>query len=222
MISSHRMGCSTRRNKGTCNNAHTIPRETVEKRVLAALHDRLMDPALFKEFCTEFTHAVNGARNAQSAALQGARNELTRIERQIGSLIEAIKDGLYQPSMKAELDNLEARKAQLIDQQARAQVPPPLLHPNMAELYREKVSELHEALNSDDRRTEAADILRTLISAIVLTPNDGKLAIRLSGDLGGILALSTKNKRPSQLTPEDLLQFEVVAGAGFEPATFRL
>ncbi|MDP6951228.1 MAG: recombinase family protein [Alphaproteobacteria bacterium] len=222
MTSSHRMGCSTRRNKGTCNNAHTIPRETVEKRVLAALQDRLMDAALFKEFCTEFTRAVNGARNAQSAALEGARNELTRIERQIGSLIEAIKDGLYQPSMKAELDNLEARKAQLIDQQARAQVPPPLLHPNMAELYREKVSELHAALNSDDRRTEAADILRTLISAIVLTPNDGKLAIRLSGDLGGILALSTKNERPSQLTPEDLLQFEVVAGAGFEPATFRL
>ena len=79
--------------------------------------------------------------------------------------------------MKAELDNFEARKAQLTDQQARAQVPPPLLHPNMAELYREKVAELHAALNSDDRRAGAADILRTLISAIVLTPNDGKLAM---------------------------------------------
>ncbi len=222
MTSSHRMGCSTRRNKGTCTNAHTIPRETVEKRVLAALGDRLMDPALFKEFCTEFTRAINGARNAQFATLEGARKDLTRIERQIGSLIDAIKDGLYQPSMKNELDNLEARKAQLIDQQARAQLPPPLMHPNMAELYREKVAELHAALNNDNQRTAAADILRTLISAIVLTPNDGKLAIRLSGDLGGILALSTKNKRPSRLTTEDLQKFEVVAGVGFEPTTFRL
>ncbi|MBT5264718.1 MAG: recombinase family protein [Rhodospirillaceae bacterium] len=222
MTSSHRMGCSTRRNKGTCTNSQTIPRVTVEKRVLAALHDRLMDPALFKEFCTEFTRAINGARNMQSATLEGARTELSRIERQIGSLIEAIKDGLYQPSMKAELDKLEARKAQLIDQQARAQVPPPLLHPNMAELYREKVTELHVALNDDDRRTEAADILRTLISAIVLTPSGGELAIRLCGDLSGILALSTNDKRPSRLTPEDLQQFEVVAGVGFEPTTFRL
>ena len=165
---------------------------------------------------------MNGARNAQSAALEGARKDLTRIERQIGSLIDAIKDGLYQPSMKNELDNLETRKAQLIDQQVRAQVPPPLMHPNMAELYREKVAELHEALNNDNQRAAAADILRTLILAIVLTPNDGKLAIRLSGDLGGILGLSTKNKRPSRLTPEDLQQFEVVAGVGFEPTTFRL
>ena len=71
-------------------------------------------------------------------------------------------------------------------------------------------------------RRAASPILRTLISAIVLTPNDGKLAIRLSGDLGGILGLSTKNERPSRLTPEHLQQFEVVAGVGFEPTTFRL
>ncbi|MDP6312630.1 MAG: hypothetical protein QF781_10870, partial [Phycisphaerales bacterium] len=88
-----------------------------------------------------------------------------------------------------------------------------------------KVTKLHGALNDDRRRTEAADILRTLISAIALEPNGDELAIRLKGDLGGILALSAepkKSKRPSRLSPEDLKQFEVVAGAGFEPATFRL
>ena len=72
---------------------------------------------------------------------------------------------------------------------------------------------------------EVGLILRTLISAIALEPNGDELAIRLKGDLGGILALSAepkKSKRPSRLSPEDLEQFEVVAGAGFEPATFRL
>ena len=127
--------------------------------------------------------------------------------------------------MKVEMENLEARKAQLTEQLASAQEPPPLVHPNMAQLYRSKVTKLHSALNDERRRTEAADILRTLISAIVLEPNGDELAIRLKGDLGGILALSAgpqKSKRPSRLSPEDLEQFEVVAGAGFEPATFRL
>jgi DNA invertase Pin-like site-specific DNA recombinase len=225
MISSHRLGCSTRRNKGTCTNDLTIRRDELEMRVLAALRERLMAPALFEEFCTEFTRAVNVARMAQSAGLEGARTELARVERQIGSLIGAIKDGLYQPSMKVEMEKLEARKAQLAEQLASAQEPPPLLHPNMAQLYRSKVTKLHGALNDERRRTEAADILRTLISAIALEPNGDELAIRLKGDLGGILALSAepkKSKRPSRLSPEDLEQFEVVAGAGFEPATFRL
>jgi hypothetical protein len=59
--------------------------------------------------------------------------------------------------------------------------------------------------------------------AIVLVPQDGKLAIEVRGDLVAILALSTSaNTRPSGRVHEDLLvQVKLIAGAGFEPATFR-
>jgi site-specific DNA recombinase len=55
MISAGHTGCSTARNKGTCSNRMAIKRADLEDRVLGALKNKLMDPALFREFCDEFT-----------------------------------------------------------------------------------------------------------------------------------------------------------------------
>ena len=49
MISADLIGCSTARNKGTCDNRRSFQRERLEARVLNALRYHLMDPALFKE-----------------------------------------------------------------------------------------------------------------------------------------------------------------------------
>jgi hypothetical protein len=56
-----------------------------------------------------------------------------------------------------------------------ADEPPPLLHPGMADLYRQKVTDLAQALEHPDTRTEAAEAIRGLIDAIVLTPTAGAL-----------------------------------------------
>ncbi|MCK0100667.1 hypothetical protein MWU63_00010 [Pseudohalocynthiibacter sp. F2068] len=47
---------------------------------------------------------------------------------------------------------------------------PPALHPNLAKLYREKVSNLAAALNTPGVQAEAAQSLRQLIDKNVLTP----------------------------------------------------
>ena len=46
MISADLVGCSTARNKGTCDNRPNIRRDRLEERVLNALRFHLMDPAL--------------------------------------------------------------------------------------------------------------------------------------------------------------------------------
>ena len=92
---------------------------------------------------------------------------------QIQSIIEAIKDGLYQPSMKAEMERLEARKADVEQAIASADVSPPLLHPSLADVYRSKITALADALARDDTKAEAAEIVRSLVSKIDLTPEDG-------------------------------------------------
>jgi site-specific DNA recombinase len=51
-------------------------------------------------------------------------------------------------------------------------------------------------------------------------PEDGELAIEIVGELAGILAL-TKEKSPRPFGP-GARQITLVAGAGFEPAAFRL
>ena len=54
-ISAAHFGCSTARNKGTCDNLLTIRRDVLEATVLDALRHRLMDPELFALFVAEFT-----------------------------------------------------------------------------------------------------------------------------------------------------------------------
>ncbi len=45
---------------------------------------------------------------------------------------------------------------------ARATEPPPLLHPNMAELYRQRIAALHERLQSEETKAEAANFRKLI------------------------------------------------------------
>ncbi len=64
----------------------------------------------------------------------------------------------------------------------------------MAQRYHEEVSSLIEALNNEEHREEAAELIRTLVDKIVLTPTEAKdgLSVDLIGNLAGILSIATK------------------------------
>ena len=123
-------------------------------------------------------------------------------------------------SIKDELLALEARKAEL---QSRLKAPemPELLHPRMSDVYREKVGSLCLALESEESRTGARQAIRALIEAILLEPDGDQLKITLKGDLAGMLSAARDSKR-SPDTGDLMVQIKLVAGAGFEPATFGL
>ena len=105
-----------------------------------------------------------------------------------------------------------ARREELKAKVAAADEPPPLLHPGMADLYRQKVTALAEALEHPETRTEASEALRGLIDAVVLTPNQGELRIELKGNLAAMLGATVQTKRSPE--SDDLsLQVSLVAGA---------
>jgi site-specific DNA recombinase len=106
----------------------------------------------------------------------------------------AIKDGVSALSIKDELLALEARKAEL---QSRLNAPemPELLHPRMADVYREKVGSLCSALDSEESRIAAVQAIRELIEAIVLEPDGDQLRTTLKGDLAGMLNAARDSKR---------------------------
>ena len=223
MISADLVGCATARNKGTCANRVNIRRDRLEARVLNALRDRLMDPALFAVFCEEFTREVNRARIEARTSLDAARREIERIDRELQKLLQHIVDGHGDGrTIGARMKELEARQDELRSFLAEAEEPPALLHPEMATYYRQQVAELHAALQekSQAKRLKAAEVLRSLIERIVLTPEDGELKIDVAGDLAGILTIAVKAKAPA--AGAGAAQVELVAGTGFEPVTFRL
>jgi hypothetical protein len=145
------------------------------------------------------------------AGLSSARSELAVVEREIRKLVQAIKDGVSALSIKDELLSLEARKTEL---QSRLDAPemPELLHPRMADVYREKVKNLCGALEAEESRTGAADAIRALVEAILLEPDGDELKITLKGDLAGMLSAARDSKR-SPDTGDLLLQIKLVAGA---------
>ena len=215
-----RLACFGARSRGTCTNRLTISRQEVEGRVLVALRDKLMRRDLFEDFCREYVRELNRLRMEHRAALSSARTELATVQREIRKLVQAIKDGVSALSIKDELLSLEARKTEL---QSRLNAPemPELLHPFMADVYREKVASLCLALESEESRTGATDAIRALVEAILLEPDGDQLKITLKGHLAGMLSAARDTKR-SPDTGDLMVQIKLVAGAGFEPATFGL
>ena len=57
-------GCSTARNKGTCENRRTIPRLNLEAMVLDGLRKQLMAPDAVKAFVAEFHREINRLSNS--------------------------------------------------------------------------------------------------------------------------------------------------------------
>ena len=77
---------------------------------------------------------------------------------------------------------------------ANARLPAPRLHPNLAEVYRQRVAQLAEVLVEDDN-AEARDVVRGLVETIRLLRQDGRLRIEVRGDLGGNLRFAAPDTR---------------------------
>ncbi len=223
IIGKDRYGCAAHKARGTCANSRTLKRQAIEARVLAGLKDRLMAPDLVAEFVAEFQAEVNRSARAAERRAAATRRDLAAVERRIAGILTAIEDGNYNPTLTARLTELEARKTTLEADLAAAGPPPVVrLHPNLPAVYRDNVARLEQALDTDDTRAEAAEIIRGLIDRIVLTPTDDGLAAELHGDLAQILALcdGAKDKRghkcelPGTGVPGS--QLSVVAGARYQ------
>lgn len=222
MSGKNRLGCFGARDQGRCDNHLTIRRDEVEARVLRALRERLLQQDLFEEFCDEFTREMNRLRMEHRASLSSAKREVERIGTRIKKLLNLmLDDEIAVDEGKAEIRTLDARRKALHSRLETADEPPPLLHPEMADLYRQKVTTLAQALERSDTRTEATEALRGLIDAITLTPEQGELKIDLKGNLAAMLSAATNAKRSPE-TGDLSLQVVMVAGGGFEPPTFGL
>ena len=225
-----RYGCAAHRSKGTCTNNRTIGRQAIEGRVLDGLKHRLLAPDLFEEFARSYQEECNRlARDAVAgrAALEG---RLAQVERKVASIIRAVEDGLYQPVMKERMAALEGERLRLVaDIAAKPDTTPVELHPNLPLLYRKKVEELEAVLADAELGAEAMGAIRAMITRIVLPPGEaGGMEAVLEGDLAQILTIcesaERKNARRSggRSGAVPVSQVSVVAGAGCEPATFRL
>ncbi len=220
-----RYSCSNHVMTGSCANSRSIRRVEIEERVMAGLKDKLMEPEAAAEAMKAYAEETNRLNRERRASGETDRKELADIGKKIKAMVAVIEDGGYARGMMDRMRELEARQDEINERLSAAPVDLPDIHPNIAIVYRRKVERLAEALADPRDRDEAAEAIRGLIERIVLTPGEkrGEMDAALHGDLGTILewAGSGKGKGATD-TPRRGVSVSVVAGAGFEPATFRL
>ena len=235
VISATHLGCSTARNKGdaVCSNRRTIKRADLEAKVLDALRTRLMSPDVYASFVRGFTAEWNKEQGARDTEQVGQRAELDRVTKKISNLVDAIAEDGSSGVVWAELKKQEVRKRELEAALTMAEAPAPRLMPNLAEMHRAEVRRVQEALNDDDAAV-VRERVRALVEEIRLLPNpddpDAPLQVEVRGALAALLALGTlgtkmrgPGTRNDASAVETLVsQMKLVAGAGFEPAAFRL
>ncbi len=218
-----RYACSNHVMNGSCANSRTIERETLENRLLLGLRDRLMAPEIEAEAMRAYAEETNRLNRERRSSAGAGRRELEKITRSTKEIMTLIEEGGGSRAMVARLRELETREDELTARLSRVPVDIPDIHPNVAGVYRRKVERLAEALRRPRERDEAAEAIRALIERITLSPGAkrGEIVATLQGDLGTILEWTAqKQNTPGAFASG--VSVSVVAGAGFEPAAFRL
>ncbi len=212
----------------------SIGQAELERRVLDALQNNLMDQEALTVFCEEYARERNRLQAEATQNRGSLEKELSTTKRDHAKLIDAILAGVPAEQVKDRMIALDARRIELEVQLSREPAPSPLrIHPKMAESYRAQVGLLIAQLQQPEGMLEAKEALRGLIDRIVLTPDPAtcRLSLDLEGALSRLLWLAVeaeggverKNPAGAGCEVSDIVEeLVLVAGVGFEPTTFRL
>ncbi|MCB6180203.1 recombinase family protein [Rhodobacter sp. Har01] len=214
--------CGARRERGTCGATHGIAVAELEARVLGGLTRLLVgNEAALMAFVDEFQRELERLTAERRGAGQDLRRQLAEVDRGISRCMEFIVSGDDTPgAVRGKLTELEARKARLTAELAGIEraAPKVTIHPNLPDLYRRRVTALATLLEDEAGRAEAVAALRGLVERIEVGVGEtrGRCTVTIHGGLAGVLAFCADPGQSSGGT-----EF-LVAGAGFEPAAFRL
>lgn len=192
ILSSHdRLACFNARSRGTCSNLRSIKRQEVEGRVLRAMRERFFEPGAFREFCEGFTEELNRLRREQRAEMALAPRELAAINRRSKEILELLLSDFRDEAWKVELQEIQRRRRELeaVIAGAKTEPPPPALHPQMAEAFQRKATQLAAALDQDAGRDAARLALRGFLDKIIIPPGEGLLQV--VGNLGEMLTAAS-------------------------------
>ena len=225
IINRERYSCSAKRERGTCDSPVGIKVAELEDRVLTGLKDILLgNEDLIDTFVVEFKAELARLRKQRGANERKVQKDLNKVNTAIKRCLTFITEGDGDPGLvREELRTLESRKRDMERTIASVHEDKTIeIHPNIADLYRKKVSELHTLLAEDVTRPQAMELIRSMIDHIEIHAGTKRSEpeVILVGALAQILAFTQQNKTAASNGSGGRVL--VVAGAGFEPATFRL
>src|SRR5262245_55442534 len=184
-------GCSARINRNGCDNARSVSAVEIEARVLAALRSHLLQPDVVATAIEAYR--IERQRLSREAAKVRAalERELAEIDRKARWLVGEIENGRGSQKVSDRLYELETREQVVRSQLALANGPDVVeLHPQAAERYAAKVTDIHSALSrGDEAGHEAIALVRELVPRVrvVPTPRGEAVGLEIAGDLAALL-----------------------------------
>ena len=213
------IGCSRRRNTGTCDNDRTMKMTELEDRVLTGIKEKLLAPEIISEAIKTYHEERRQLRKRERGQKDMLEKQLASTQREIDACVRAVLDGLMSEEIKQRLPELERTRDKLKQQLDSLEEESPVveLHPNAATEWQRKISGLAEALKGEGpEMAEARELVRSMVSAIEILPDErsGKLEISLHGSLAGVLNLTREENKGRPLNT-----LMMVAEEGLEPPT---
>ena len=195
-----RYGCATNKERGdaACANRLKVKRHLVEELLLAGIKSDLMSEEAYQVFENEVARLLKEAQPDPGVA----RRAETKAKREIDNILIAIRQGIVTPSTRRALEEAETRLSEAQRQvQEMERCTLTTMIPRAREAFAELVANLAKADSVAATRKAVGDI----VGQIRLLPEGGELVAEMtSAGLAGAC------------------QMALVAGAGFEPATFGL
>ena len=188
--------CAGQKERGTCGNTVSVRKTAVEYATLTVFQHHLFTPNHALIFAEEFARELDGLTRRGERRENALSDRLAIVTAEIANLSANMLAGVLSETLMKLLVEREGEKQQL---EAQIGVQPSIeaitlpAPEDLTKLFAEKERSLTETLNDKRIRGEAGEILSTLIESVTIYPGANGFA-----------------------------EAEVVAGAGFEPATFRL
>ncbi len=217
--------CSNNKDRGVCVNRKAIRAQAIEKRVVQGVRRHLLARDIIAEAVRTFHAEQQAAQRMVIARRAPLEREAGEVDRKIERATQAYLAGVMDlVAFEQAVAPLKARKAEIAALQASVEAPAVVtLHPAAADAYRALAGQLEEVLEAPDAE-DARAAFRRLIQFVdfVPLPGLGRFDLIVHGTLAELLSIS-ETQTPNSKKPQSRNSgVSLGAGAGFEPATFRL
>ena len=201
VVDSRAYACSGYINGRVCANGRYVRRDKLERALLADIQAGLLEPDLVAEMTRMARQARRGRKDDTPA-------RIARLEQEVGNIVAAISQGMLSPALRQRLHDAESELQRLRTAPKPASLEAIL--PKLPEMIRAHVRDLAGLARREPVRARIA-LQQTLETDL----------ITIRPAVAGRHVVAEYGLAPVQLmtgtSPES-----VVAGAGFEPATFGL
>jgi site-specific DNA recombinase len=210
----YRCGFAKTKGPAVCAHGTAYRQERLEGALLAKFREAMTAPmvnalARMVNLQLEAVFQGHGARTAELAA------EMERLEGQASHLVQFLATGGDSPAVRAELRTIETMlagyRAEWATLEKVSALPPPRVHPAWVTT---KLERLDGLLRREPQRAKV-EILKHLDGDLLIVPRPSTTGERRA-------EISGRAKSDSLLSNQEAVCLQVVAGAGFEPATFGL